>query len=216
MENKIMIHKLDQMTEHPREALFDMDGSLADYDKAMRLCMRAMRNPNEPEIGEEDDMHSLEDGNPHIKVRMDYIKSNPGWWARLPRIENGFKIVTAAKEIGFNLNILTKGPSKHSAAWKEKLDWCQSQPELKTADIHMTMNKGLVYGTFLYDDFPPYMDIWLKHRPRGLGIMPVTSYNKDYLHPNVIKWDGTNYVEVYAALEVAYNRLPYKSLVLAR
>jgi hypothetical protein len=198
----------------PPVALFDMDGSIADYDAAMRRDLRSMRAPCEPLILDSDSMHDLEGEHRYLETRMRFIKSTPNWWANLPRIEMGFTIVTMASEIGYAVNILTKGPSSHPAAWKEKLEWCRAQPELSEAAIHITMDKGLVYGTLFYDDFPPYMEAWLRHRPRGLGIMPVTDYNKCYSHPNVVKWDGINVEPVRAALVAAYTRAPREALVI--
>ncbi|MGP6156081.1 MAG: 5' nucleotidase, NT5C type [Vulcanimicrobiaceae bacterium] len=195
-------------------ALFDMDGSIADYDAALRRDLSAMRAPCEPPILDEDNMHDLEDEYAYLEARMRFIKSTPSWWATLPRIEMGFTIVTMAREIGYAINILTKGPSSHPVAWKEKLEWCRAQPELSDAAIHITMDKGLVYGALFYDDFPPYMEAWLRHRPRGLGIMPVTGYNKTFSHPNVVKWDGANIAVVRAAMVAAYARAPREALII--
>lgn len=194
-------------------ALFDMDGSLADYDAAMRRDLRALSATCEPEILDTDNLHALEDER-HIEARMRLIKSGVGWWGSLPRIEAGFQVVQVARAAGFDINILTKGPSGHAIAWKEKLEWCKAQPELADADIHMTMDKGLVYGRLLYDDYPVYMSRWLANRPNGLGIMPATSYNADFAHPNVVKWDGSNIDEVAAAVRAAYTRGPREALVL--
>jgi phosphoglycolate phosphatase-like HAD superfamily hydrolase len=196
-----------------RIALFDLDGSLADYDLAMRRDLRAMRAPCEPDIADEQDLHALED-QPHLDARMQFIKSHPGWWRTLPRIEAGFTIVRLAQELGFAINVLTKAPSGHASAWTEKFEWCRAQPELLDADVHLTMNKGLVYGTLLFDDFPRYMDDWLAHRPRGLGIMPVTAYNAHYAHPNVVKWNGANLAQVKDAMQRAFGRAPRKDLIL--
>ncbi|MGD1065503.1 MAG: hypothetical protein ABR975_01660 [Vulcanimicrobiaceae bacterium] len=132
--------------DYERVALFDLDGSLADYDLAMRRDLQPLRAPK---------------------------------------------------------------------AWTEKVEWCKEQPELVTADIHLTMNKGLVYGTFLYDDYPVYMDLWLANRPRGLGVMLTTPDNAPYAHPNVVKWDGTNLEEVQRAMQIAYDRAPRTALLLA-
>jgi 5'(3')-deoxyribonucleotidase len=198
---------------HDRIALFDMDGSLADYDVAMRRDLRSMRGPTEPALADTTNLHDLED-QPHLDARMRFIKSHPGWWRNLPRMEAGFQIVSLAHELGFNINILTKAPSSHSSAWTEKYQWCRAQPELIEADVHLTMNKGLVYGTFLYDDYPRYMDMWLKHRPRGLGIMPATPENAHYSHPNVIKWNGTNLNDIRTAMQNAFDRVPREDLVL--
>jgi 5'-nucleotidase len=195
-------------------ALFDMDGSLADYDAALRRDLRAMRAPCEPPILDDSSMHDLEDRYPHLEARTHFIKSTPSWWATLPRIEMGFTVVRMAREIGYEINVLTKGPALHPVAWKEKLEWCRAQPELNDAAIHITMNKGLVYGALFYDDFPPYMEAWLRHRPRGLGIMPVTAYNLNFSRPNVIRWDGTNIEAVRAGMLAAYSRGPREALTI--
>lgn len=201
----------DVAGDYDRVALFDLDGSLADYDLAMRRDLAALTAPGEPAITGETNLHELEDRAPHIKARMELIKAKSGWWRALPRIERGFVIVNLAREIGYRLNVLTKAPITQPQAWSEKVEWCKQQPELEHVDIHLTMNKGLVYGTFLYDDYPVYMDLWLANRPRGLGIMLVTADNANYSHKNVVKWDGTNLEEIRAAMQLAYDRKPRQS-----
>lgn len=190
--------------------LFDMDGSLADYEGSLLRELADLRSPLEPEVKD-----LWDEDEPHIRARMRMVKSVPGWWRNLPPMQNGLAIFYLAQELGFHNHILTKGPKKHSNAWQEKVDWCQSYlgPDI---DIHITSDKGMVYGKFLYDDFPDYMLRWLKHRPRGLGIMPVTKDNKDFTHPQVIKWDGTNYEEVKAALEGVLNRKRCAPLTLCK
>lgn len=195
-------------------ALFDLDGSLADFDGAMRRDLRSMRFPDEPDIAGDTDLHDLEDRFSYIRARMDFIKSKRGWWRELPRIESGFAIVRAAQTIGYHIDILTKAPRKQPQAWMEKVEWCEEQPELVEADIHLAMNKGLVYGKLLFDDFPKFMDQWLRHRPRGLGIMPVTPYNAEYSHPNVVRYDGTNTDAVISAMQSAYDRDEKEPLIL--
>jgi hypothetical protein len=44
--------------------------------------------------------------------------------------------------------------------------------------------------------------------------MPVNQWNKDFTHPQVIKWDGTNIDQVRAALEIVYARVPDTDLIL--
>jgi 5'-nucleotidase len=203
------------MMRSEKIALFDLDGSLADFDRAMRRDLRLMRFPGEPEIADDTNLHDLEKNFPYIAARMDFIKSKPGWWRELPRIEPGFSIVREAQRIGYHIDILTKASRKQSQAWMEKVEWCKQQRELAEADIHLTMNKGLVYGRLLFDDFTDYMTEWLRHRPRGLGIMPVTPYNGAYSQPNVVKYDGTNVDAVVAAMQIAYDREEKEPLVLA-
>ena len=199
-----------KMNQDDKIALFDMDGSLANFVDALRRDLDSLRAPEEPPLPE-----NLWDAErlSHIRHRMRFIKARPGWWLDLAPICNGMMILDLAKKIGYKRDVLTKGPSKHPAAWKEKIEWCTKHLE-PDVQVHIVMNKGLVYGTMLYDDFPEYMDAWLEHRPRGLGIMPVTAANKDYTHERVVKWDGTNLDEVALAMQKAYNRKPNEDLII--
>lgn len=185
-------------------ALFDLDGSLADYVSALVRDMNELASPEDKKLTEAN-LYSLENKHPHLRNRMRLIKRQPDWWLNLAPIPAGMKALQIAKEIGFNIHILTKGPKKASIAWKEKLEWCQLHID-EEVDVHVTSDKGLVYGKVLYDDFPDYMDSWLEYRPRGLGIMPVTPYNKKYKNPNVVKWDGKNVEELTSALQTVFNR----------
>ena len=202
------------MQNDDKIALFDLDGSLADFDAALRRDLVSMRSADEPDIDEGANFHDLEEAHPWAKVRMDFIKRRPGWWRSLARIESGFAILREAERIGFKINVLTKAPRLNAGAWTEKVEWCQTQPELVNADIHLTMNKGLVYGSLLFDDYPVYMGQWLAHRPRGLGIMPARPDNADFQHPNVLRWDGTNLDEIVRAMELVYAREPNETLRL--
>jgi 5'-nucleotidase len=193
-------------------ALFDMDGSLADYEGAIIRDLEDLRSPDEP-ILTADNIWTA--NTPYILARIKLIKSQPGWWLNLPPIEWGMDVFHLCMKMGFENHILTKGPKKHPNAWDEKVRWCQKYLGIDT-DIHITSDKGLVYGKILYDDYPEYMLRWLKHRCRGLGIMPVTTSNKDFSHPNVIRYAGIQDLEKVAeALKVARDREPGHALRLA-
>jgi len=181
--------------------LFDMDGSLVDYPGQLRQDLLKLQGPNEPPL---DDIWAAEKL-PHISARMRLIKSLPGWWRNLPTIEAGMQIFNLARSMGFHNNILTKGPRNQPMAWQEKVEWCRASLPPGTP-VHITEDKGLFYGKFLYDDFPEYILSWLEHRPRGLGIMPVNEWNKSFTHPQVVKWDGTNLEEVTRALKACLDR----------
>ena len=142
------------------------------------------------------------------------IKSLPGWWRNLPTIEMGMQIFNLARTLGFTNHILTKGPRHHANAWQEKVEWCRRY--LGDVQVHITSNKGLVYGKFLYDDFPEYCELWLAHRPRGLVIMPDTEYNQNFHHPQVLRWTGKNLDEVLHALKVCLRRKDKEPLMLRR
>jgi 5'-nucleotidase len=79
---------------------------------------------------------------------------------------------------------------------------------LPDASITITEDKSLVYGRVLVDDFPPYVDRWLKWRKNGVAIMPAAKYNETYIHPNMIRYDGSyaSKKEVRAKMEWAFDR----------
>ena len=188
--------------------LFDMDGSLVDYEGALRSDLTKLAAPSDPPLD-----CLWDDSKVWLASRMRLIKSMPGWWRNLPPIESGMMVYHLALHMGFQCQVLTKGPKKHSSAWAEKLEWCQHHLH-GDIDVHVVSDKKIVYGKFLFDDYPDYMLRWLKHRPRGLGIMPVTPYNKDFVHPNVLMYDGSNLDAVRTALESVKNRQPGEPLCI--
>jgi 5'-nucleotidase len=182
-------------------ALFDMDGTLVDFDGAMWSDLNQMRAPAEPDHTPTPD----DENDPAwLKFRKDMIKRQPNWWVNLPRYAPGFEVYWAARDIGFGISILTKGPYNNSDAWRQKHEWCKKHVPGDT--IIMSQDKSLVYGRVLVDDWPPYIEPWLKWRQRGLVIMPAHRWNEGYSHPQVIRYDGTNMVAVREALSAQYNR----------
>jgi hypothetical protein len=185
----------------PRKiALFDMDQTLTDYDTTLLNDLERLRCSNE------DRVTNLYGKLPsYIEERIRLIKRQPGWWENLPELKLGIKLLTKAIDIGFDVHILTQGPYSNSAAWAEKIEWCKTLlPHV--VKITITRDKSLMYGRVLVDDFPEYMDAWLKWRPRGLGIMPVSSNNKDYEHPNVVMFDDSNFNFAIEKLQQAFER----------
>lgn len=189
-------------TEHEQIALFDMDGTLCEYEYQLRHDLNQIAGPNERKI---ENLFEEECFEEHIQNRIDLIRSQPGWWRDLVPIWDNFQLLHLCKRIGFDIRILTKGPAHSDNAWTEKFQWCQERvvPIVPTLQVTVTQDKGMVYGKLLVDDYPEYMDQWLKWRPRGLGIMPARNYNVDYKHPNVIRFDGTNINEVEKAIRLS-------------
>jgi len=66
----------------------------------------------------------------------------------------------------------------------------------KNMDITITRDKGLVYGKVLVDDWPEYIERWLKWRPRGIVIMPANSANLGFSHRQVLRYTGKNLAQV--------------------
>ena len=194
------------MSGDDKLALFDMDGTLADYEGKLREDLLRLASPGEPSPK----LH-WDDGEPWMDARMRLIKSQPGWWLGLERLTSGFVVMDLVREVGFSVHVLTKGPRRTAVAWSEKLLWCQRHIHADV-DITITQDKGMVYGRVLVDDYPLYMERWLKNRPRGLGLMPETEYNRDYNHPNVIKYPmdlqvgDPKHCQIRTALVIAHTR----------
>lgn len=199
------------MTDSDDVAHFDLDGSLADYVQALIRDLEAIRSPGEEAITDENiwTMDHL----PHVSARMRLIKSQPDWWFNLAPMEAGLAVLDLCDRCGFNIAILTKGPEKHHQAWAEKLRWVQKY--VGKSGMTITLNKGRVYGKILYDDFPEYMESWLKYRPRGLGIMPVNKGNANFKHPNVVMYHGVEDLDrIERAILAAKNRKSGELLIL--
>ncbi len=171
---------MSDVREEGRIALIDLDGSMADYDAAMIRELKPLLSPGEviPE-----DVHS-ESG--YWEARMDLIKRQPGFWRNLKPIELGFRVYTVLIQV-FRMTpvVLSKGPKRNTAAWTEKADWCAAY--LPDASVQIVHGKGLTYGRVLYDDYPPYIEEWLRHRPRGRVIMRSAKYNMHFTHPQVLR-----------------------------
>lgn len=183
-------------------ALVDLDGTLADYNEALERDLEAIRSPHEPVID-----YDREYGKktPYMKERIRIIRSQPGWWLNLKPIQKGFDILEELKKFGFTFHVLTKAPHSVPTAWTEKVQWCQEH--LPNVDITISQDKSLVYGKILVDDWPPYADAWLEHRPRGLLIMPAQRWNEGYSHPNCVRYDGTNMAEVIERVQALIDKL---------
>lgn len=182
--------------------LFDMDGTLFDYEGQLRRDLLPLMSP-----GEEMPEDLWDESIPHIKARMSLIKSVPGWWRKLPKFQLGWDVFNLAKQIGFENHILTKGPKLNAMAWAEKVQCIADHfgPEINI-DV-VGKDKSGRYGRFLCDDYPDYIHGWLSHRPRGLVIMPSQPCNiNEKPHPSIIRYDGTNLEEVKRALWAVYLR----------
>lgn len=183
-------------------ALVDLDGTLADFDSAMRAALLSLQSPEEPSrLAAED-----EDAHPYIKARRELIKGQPNFWFNLPKLEPGFKVLDILRELGFRLTVLTRGPKKYPVAWAEKMAWAQKY--VPDARISITSDeKALVYGRVLVDDWVPYVRPWLAVRPRGLVILPDQPWNQGFEHPRVLRLKD-NFDEVRAALIEQRDRKP--------
>jgi 5'-nucleotidase len=183
--------------------LIDMDGTVADMASVYSKALASLRSPAEPS-----DTHFLPTtrGEPaYLKARKDLIKSQPGFWRNLPRLELGFDVVQAMKELDYSLHVLSKAPLGIDSAWSEKAGWCREHlPGIPVTVLDE--GKHLVYGRVLVDDWPAYFMPWLAVRPRGLVVAVAHPWNDSVVHSRVIRYDGTNLAQVVEALEKAKAR----------
>jgi len=175
--------------KHDKIALFDLDGTLVDHDGQLLKDLQGLASEFEPAPVLYADI-------PYLEARRHVITSQVGWWLRLEKFQLGWDVLAVAKEIGFSIAVLTKGPSRKHAAWAEKIEWCNRHLSDYIDGVTITHDKGLVYGAVLVDDWSEYIIKWLEHRPRGLVIMPAHDHNAGFSHPNVVRYDGTNIDEV--------------------
>lgn len=184
--------------------LFDLDDSLANHHAAIVRDLEKLAAPNDPPIGNEWEADKI----PHMKARMDVIRNQPDWWFNLEPIPAWIVVFDIARTMGFDCQVLTKGPKLKYNAWGEKVRWCHKH--LGTDHlIGIMMSKNQVYGKFLYDDYPEYLTKWLKSHPRGLGIMLVNKYNEQFEHPRVVKYypgPKNNLEEVVRCLRIVKER----------
>lgn len=170
------------MTASDKIALFDLDGTLADFVAGMRKEMIPLHSPGE---SWDYDTYDQENEPDFMRARRRLVKNRPGFWRNLPLYQPGFKLLTLAVNIGFHITVFTKAPRNQPSAFAEKAEWCieHLSPLLGANgyDIAMVTDKGGTYGRLLVDDWPSYIERWLQHRPRGKVVMPAHGYNKNYV-----------------------------------
>jgi len=174
--------------DQPIVALFDMDGTLANHTGELHRRLELMRSPHEPGIALEDFAWGSQPE--YIQERVRVIRSNPGFWINLPVLARGFEILEEAHRLKFQIEVLTKGPRRSPIAWMEKLQWCDKYLAGFPHQVTITMDKGLVYGKLLVDDYPEYALRWLRWRKRGTVIMPDQPWNRGFEHPQVYRYTG--------------------------
>jgi hypothetical protein len=178
-------------------ALFDMDGTLCDYNTGLIQELEKLRSPSEPPFHP-----PFRDMPKHIEERANIIRKSEEWWASLPKFQLGWDVLKIARNLKYDIMILTQGPRRNPYSWSGKKRWIDANLG-EDIDITITRKKSLVYGKVLVDDYPGYVREWLAWRPRGVVIMPANTENQGYKHPQVIRYDGTNLDQVKEAMQKA-------------
>lgn len=191
-------------THNTKIALFDMDGTLADFVKGMEVAMRPLQSTDEQW---DYDNYSQDQEPSYMRARRRLVKQQPGFWRELPAYEPGFTLLYMALEIGFHITVFTKVPLGQPQAAAEKIEWCKRHLDpiigAGNYDMAQVSNKGFTYGRLLVDDWPAYIEPWLQHRPRGQVIMPAHAYNTHYKREGqVLRFATENLGDLAAARQV--------------
>jgi len=153
-----------------------MDGTVADYDGAMSASYSRLIGPGELTYLEACNRYGRMTLPDFIWNRCQLIKSKPGWWRSLPMLQVGDQIVNVLQQLGYEIQIATRGPANHTQAWSEKIEWARDRMPFVKA-VHVTEDKSSIQGDILVDDWPSYCDKWQAKNPNGLVIMPAYDYN---------------------------------------
>jgi len=172
--------------------LFDLDGTMVDYDNAIKRDYYFYKNPNDPHYSHENKKIS------HLRKLIDLIRCKNGWWLKLTKNKLGFDIYNIAIEIGYKPTILSKAPRNCPNAYTEKYLWVKEN--IGDIDVIISPNKTIVDGLVLVDDYPKFVDPWLNEHPDGIAILPKNENNDGYSHQRAIIYDGSNITEVKCML----------------
>ena len=85
-----------------------MDDTLFDWSGVIVKCLNEIRHHTEKEFTSDNWRDHL--SVPYIKARVELIKSQPNFYLNLPIINEGLAVWEAARSIGYDCQILTKGP----------------------------------------------------------------------------------------------------------
>lgn len=203
--------------------LFDMDNTLCDWDGAMVKDLKRVLPPEfaHRSLGPAESQlaywmgEGRNDRPEWLEELMTVIRTQVGWWKNLRPLRSGMQVLDLVLGSDWSPNILTKGPATKPYAWAEKVEWCAKHIP-QPIPVTVCADKSLVYGKVLVDDYPPYVEKWLKYRPNGLVIMPAHDYNRNFTHPHVLRITdhGEDLARAHRALDIALARKEGDPLVL--
>jgi hypothetical protein len=173
-------------------ALVDLGDTLCDCTPALRAGMAQLRRP-----GESDELIDLLP--PHLEMRRRQVMSAPGFWLELPPRSAGFELLKLLRAEGFQVYVLTKGPTDAPQVWADKVAWCRAH--LPGVPVIVADDKARVHGHVLVDDWLPYVEHWQRAWPAGLAILPAQPWNAQVVETaHRIRDDGCNRDSIVAAL----------------
>lgn len=158
---------------------FDLDGTLADFDKSITEHIRKMLPPGAQFSRIESEM------TPEITAMYENVKRLPGFWRNLEVIEDGDELFEFFKHCKARLHILTRASRRNPQCWAEKVEWVNEH--YPDTPITITTKKEVTRGDVLVDDMPSYLEAWLKKNPTSKALMPDQPWNQDFTHERCMR-----------------------------
>lgn len=171
-------------------AFVDLDGTLANYDRGMieHLCVLNAGCLSAEEIsGLFKETSGSRERPIWLENQKQMVHCLPEFWESLSVLAGGWAALVELQSLDYEIHIVTKIPrSALAVAAKAKIEWCRKHLALLLGlhmNLHLTTDKKVFKGDLLMDDWPPYIDAWLKTNPDGVVWMPSWGYNGNYTPP---------------------------------
>ncbi|MBR7830634.1 hypothetical protein KDK95_30310 [Actinospica sp. MGRD01-02] len=139
------------MTDNSRVVLVDMDGVLADFDRAVYETLM----PTCPDIRLPTTSHRIRVQNPQYDAEIREVTSAPGFFRDLMPIRGALEGWQRLVDLGYHPRICSSPLVWHEACEQEKRAWLTQHlgPEA-AAEAHIVQNKCECPGLALIDDIP--------------------------------------------------------------
>lgn len=175
-------------------ALVDLGDTLCECTPALRARMAQLHRPGES--GE-----LINPLPPYLEIRRRQVMAAPGFWLELAPRPAGFELLKLLRAEGFEVHVLTKGPTEAPQVWADKVAWCRTH--LPGVPVLVADDKARVHGHVLVDDWLPYVERWQQTWPAGLAILPAQSWNAQTVETaHRIRDDGRNRDSIVKALRL--------------
>jgi len=136
--------------------LVDMDGVLANFDKAVIAILR-QEYPEIPVVEPSDrkSFYLADDYPDEYRETIESIYVRPGFYKNLPPFSGAIDAVNLMDNMGFNVFICTSPLTEYKNCVGEKYEWVHTHLGDKFVKrVILTKDKTLVRGTILIDDKP--------------------------------------------------------------
>ena len=169
--------------------LVDMDGVLADYEKAF-LDQYRTKFPLHFYIPQEERKQFFihQEYPEELSEDIRSISSAPGFFQHLPLLKGAKEAVLEMDELGHDVFICTSPINRYKNCVAEKYLWVAKQFGHEwTKKIVMTKDKTLIYGDLLIDDKPAHEGVRI---PTWEHVLYDAPYNQEVKEKRRLTWDN--------------------------